>query len=223
MTDIIMGYFQPAMVVQTTLLILVVIYWLVVISGVLGMDVLDLDMDFDLDVDSGSVTGAGKVWHWIAEALYLDDVPVVILVSIFSLSWWMISANVVRFFPEQWSVGMCLLGMIPTVLVSLLVCKVVLYPIHPWLGGIGKQTLDTTPTELIGARGVVDTSEVTDSFGRVLIEREDSDLVMDARCGHLDRMKSGDVVVIVGYDQKSKAVLVEPFAEKKIGSNHHSN
>lgn len=223
MTAQLMEYFQPAMVVQSTLLILVVVYWLTVISGVIGLDVLDFDMDFDLDVDAGSTSAVSKIWHWVAEALYLDDVPVVILLSIFSLSWWLISANVVRFFPEQWSVGLCLLGMIPTVLVSLLVCKVILYPIHPWLGGIGKQTLDTTPTELIGEKGIVDTSEVTDSFGRVLIEREDSDLVMDARCGRLDRMKSGDIVVIVGYDQKSKAVLVEPFAEKKIGPIRNSN
>lgn len=216
MTEMIMEYFQPALLLQSSLLILIVLYWIVAICGVIGLDAFDIEFDIDLDVDAdvGGFSFSGNILRPFLEFFYVGEVPIMILLSFFGLSWWLISITVVRALPEDWGSGLTFAMMIPAAVGSLLICKVILYPIHPWLGGVGVQSIDTTPIELIGIKGIVNTSEVTDSFGRVLIYREDSDLIMDARCRPGDRLRSGDVVEIVDYDQEIKAVIIQPFAEK---------
>ena len=85
---------MPVNLPASFLLGLVLLYWLMVILGVLGMDAFDLDLDADLDFDvEADVDGhfEGSVFGKVLDFFHLGDVPIMIVVSFFVLNMWIIT------------------------------------------------------------------------------------------------------------------------------------
>ena len=104
--------FSEANFLATAMMILILLYWAMMIFGVVGMDMFDIEVDVDADVgidadlgvdvevdgnlaaaggadiDTGSSTAsaASGFMRGIFEFFYLTDVPVAIVGSTFALS-----------------------------------------------------------------------------------------------------------------------------------------
>ena len=85
---------------------LVLVYWLFVILGALDLELFDFDLDVDADVDLGSVLNVGLV---PVRFLNLGRVPLMLWVSLFSLSWWGLSLVINHFWILEEENGMTLL------------------------------------------------------------------------------------------------------------------
>src|SRR5688500_13547879 len=94
MTEFVETAFAGVNVVYTTLLIIVLIYWCIVILGLLDIDSFDLDADVggDLDVDAGAAGHAGG-FSWLA-FFNVGEVPIMFFASIVVLTMWVVSLQI---------------------------------------------------------------------------------------------------------------------------------
>ena len=95
----------------TTLMIMILIYWVMVMIGVFGFDSFDLDFDTgsDIEIDAGfgidantgldaapatslgggsSTTGNDGFFRTVFEFFYMGEVPIVIIGTFFMLFFW---------------------------------------------------------------------------------------------------------------------------------------
>ena len=124
-----MDFFQeciaPVNLPVTILLGLVVAYWLMVIVGVLGMDAIDLELDADFDLDGGidANVDAGSIVGDFFRFMHMGDVPIMIVISFFAISMWVVTLISNHFFNPSFSWLVTGFWILPNLLVSLLATK----------------------------------------------------------------------------------------------------
>lgn len=203
----------------TVLLLLVVIYWLMVIVGVLGMESfdidagteLDLDTDVDvdlhadagghpdLDVDPGGHAGGGGLGLTVLRFLNFGQVPAMVVVSVLILAMWFLS--MVGNFILNGSGGLLIAGgvFLGSLFAGALLAKLVTAPLKPLFRALNRNY--DTHEPIIGRNCVVKSIEVSDTNGQAEIEREGATLLINVRVaagrGFLHR---GDHALVVGHD-----------------------
>lgn len=127
----------------TIVLALCLVYWIFVILGAVGLDTFDIDLDADADVDVDldgdfDAAGPGSILSGILEFLYLGEVPVMIVLSFFSLSFWMIAMMTVMYSPFSGLIT-GLLIYLPGLLITALATKILLAPIAAFFRKINRE------------------------------------------------------------------------------------
>lgn len=211
MIEFINEAFQLVNLPATGLLLLCLLYWLMVVVGAIGVDAFDIDFDADVDVGDLDVDGdfdshAGG-FSSIAEFMHLNHVPLVIVLSVFAMLFWITSFFGNHFLNpggNGW-VGLGLLSI--NVPACLLVTRVLIGPLAE---GFKTQENDTTRESMIGLIGVVTTSEVSGSFGQVAIKQDGPEQVINARTnGQAPNLGKGDMAKIMAYDYETDTYMVE--------------
>jgi hypothetical protein len=189
MINLIFEMFQPVNLVPTMLLLVVLAYWLLAIIGVLGGDLFDIDLD-------GSDAGDG--WAAGFKFLHLGDVPIMLVVSLFVLFFWATTIMSNHYFNPNLSGWVVVYFLIPNLIASLLVTKLILFPTVTIFKKLSPaQSHDKA--HFVGRLAVVQTSEITDEFGQISIQQDGPPLVFNARSyGH--RPIKGEVVEITEYE-----------------------
>jgi len=106
-------------IIPTALLGLVVLYWLTVIIGVLDIDFLDFDIDTDIDVD-----GAANPFQGFLAFLNFGGVPVMLVLSIIFLCFWVLSM-LAHLLPFETGGVMGAVLFIPSLLISIAIAKLI--------------------------------------------------------------------------------------------------
>lgn len=197
MSELIQSNFSGPMLVPSVLLGLVCLYWLFVILGAFDMELIDFD--FDLDIEGGeSVFDIGFV---SLRFLNLGDVPLMIWGSLFSLSFWFVSALAVERLAEGASVNSWAI-VLGSGLIAVVVTKVLTNPLRGKFSTKPPNTL----AELMGQTCVV-TAETTESFGQAKLCTEAAPLLLNIRT-HEGTLTKGTMVRIVDFDQENHLYYV---------------
>lgn len=197
MWELALDAFSPVNLVPTLLLLVVLIYWSLVIVGVLSESIGDFDLDLP-DAEPGPLWGAVKFLH-------LGDVPVMVVASLFVVFFWATSMISNYYFNPDLRVWVVLYCLIPNVLISLLITKAILFPLVPWLRRIVRE--DTIRTDYVGRQAVVHSLEINNEFGQIALEHDGPAIVLNARSfGAIPR--HGDVVDIVEYNAVNDTYVV---------------
>ena len=205
MIDFINDCFLGPNLIATCVLLMALMYWILVMMGLLGIDALDFDMDFSVDTDVDVALSSGAVF---LRFLNLGDVPLMLWVSTFAVGFWASSMSLND--PDKFAAMSYMLGMSAVnVVVGVIVAKALTQPLR------GKFTPvePNKAAELVGNDCVVTTSEVTDSFGQARYETEAAPLLINVRCEN-ETLHKDDLATIVRYDLATKLYLV-----KKASSN----
>lgn len=203
--------FSGVNVVYTTLLLLTVVYWLIVILGIIDLDTFDLDLDLDLDVDAdvggfdadggvdvdGGIEGTAGGFSWLA-FFNVGEAPIMIFISIVALSMWIVSIQLnhwIEAYGPSWMndyQGWVAAGLVvPNFVFSLFVAKFLLLP--------AKRLRERKPqlTKLVGKVGNVTSLEITDQIGRVELPKHEGSLILNARTRGGEVLKKGDAAEIL--------------------------
>lgn len=203
--------FSPAMLAPTFLLCLCLLYWILVIVGVLGIEALDFDVDPGIDVDPGVDVDPGAHGGYVVESLkffHLGDVPLMIVLSVFALSFWFLNYAANYYFNPQWSAWLSLMWIGPSLLLGLLITKLVMMPSAKFLAFKDNAAIDRE--KLIGQKAVITTSEVTETFGQAIINRKGPPIALNVRSEKGDHYNKSDVVTIIQYDRETDTFLIKP-------------
>lgn len=131
MTQLLQAAFNPANIIYTTMLIIIVCYWCTVILGLLDISSLEVDCEMDADVDTDiDVEGGGS---WLLSTLSFFNfgkIPFMIVLSFTTLFQWTISMLATHYLGDN-SIWFALAMLLPMLLVSLVCTKIMTTPLIP--------------------------------------------------------------------------------------------
>jgi hypothetical protein len=207
----------------TTLLILVVGYWLLVALGAVGGPSPDADLDVggdahidhDVDIDTmhhnveGHHSAHGQAesswWGNALKFINLGDVPAMVVLSVLILSMWAfgIIAN------AYWTGGSALLAgvfLVVNFFVSVVVTRYATFPLKPLFRILNKQYDESV--KIIGQHCRIVTSEATPDFGQAEIKTGGSPLLIHVRTLNDAVLQRGDLAVVVREDEDRRIFFV---------------
>lgn len=206
LNDSLVVYVLPA----TTILAICVIYWLFVILGTLDIDTLDfapeLDADIDLDLDADAdadAQGAESANSWFSSLIdffNLVEIPAIVFLTVKSICWWFLMVTLDAALNPAGAVVIGLGLAVGTLIVSLFVAKFVTQPFKPFFKRLNQ---GEAHIEIVGSEATVKTSQVDEKFGQIVIEKDGSPLILNARTAEGAPPISKDEKVIV-YREKKK-------------------
>lgn len=212
MTEFIHLMFSPQNVLGTFLLCFCVVYWLVVIVGIIDLDLFDfeieMEVDSDVDVDMG---GDGNV-AWLNKVLVffnLGKIPFMVWLTFLSFPLWfmlMIVNNV--FHNETFLIG--LLFFIPLLIISAFIAKPLTFPFVKIFAAIDKEQ---KPKDLVGKIGKVVLAGREDRKGQIEIDYEGSPIRIYVwpASKEIKLKKNETVLVIQKSDTEEQVYIVEPY------------
>ncbi len=213
MNDFFHLVFSGVNFIPTTLFMLVVFYWLIVITGVFGAEFLDFDLEVEpeLDVDAdldGNTASDLLVLNKVLSFFNLGKVPFMLFLTFLVFPMWVL-ALVSNNFLGNTSFILSLLFLFPIFIISLFIAKFLTMPFikifsalekedeaDDIVGGIGTVRLGATSTQ----KGQVDVM-VGNSFFTIYIKTYET----------ADKVKKGDKVLIINHIKEKGYYLVEKY------------
>jgi hypothetical protein len=204
----------------------VLLYWLLVMTGLLEaeMDAADLSAGADLDAGhaghgaAGAPLGLPKDGFLIGclRFMYMDRVPVMVVMSFMALFMWVISVLGNYHFngtPGDRSSAVALALLFPNFIISALLTRIAVTPLAKLF-----DTMNHAQTEaeaVVGREGRVISSRVDERYGQVEIITKASPVLVNARvptgCAPLEK---GVAVLIHAAAEDHSYYLVSPLADK---------
>lgn len=203
-------------IIFTGLVIFVVMYWLISLLGMADMDSFELDIADGLD--AGDAISAEDMGFFSAVLFKfgLYGVPVVIMLSIFSLTGWFIS-YMMTLFAAKYVSGIILtgIGVVTLMLTVWLSAWITGKSISPFRK-ISEKRPKKNFKSVVGKVGTVRSSIVNDAFGEAIVEDGGGGLILKVR-SHDITFKQGDRVVLIDYLADDNVYTVISEAEFKHG------
>ncbi len=213
-------------VVFTVLLGIAAVYWLLVILGALGLDMLDADGGGD---HAGHDLGHGDAGHVHADGhaegpghhdvpasllssffvtLRLDSLPLTVTLSLVFFWAWLVSHTSTHYwlgYQAHWALELALL--LVALLVAVLLTSLAARPIAPMF----RSKSGARRSALIGKIVRIDTSRVDATFGNATAEDGGAGLIVQVRCESPNKLGRGDRALVVSYDEAREAFEVTPI------------
>lgn len=177
-------------------------------------------LDAGLDVAEGaahSVTGPLKALVGLMTALNLTSVPLTVSFSFMALFGWVLSyfgmayaAPALSLSPALLATGVALSAfLLGTGLTSLAV-----KPIAP----LFHTDLARDNRSLIGLSAEITTGRVDAGFGQAEVSEGGDHMLIQVRCDHASGLSKGDQALIIGFDRKREAFVVERLSALNLTS-----
>lgn len=199
MNEFLQACFDWPTLPATILVIICLLYWLSIILGVMDLDLLDFDLDFEVPTEGPSFLDFGFIG---LKYLNLGDVPVMLWMSIFSLSMWILSVN----FDSKIEIN-TLMDYLPLALrnigISLVVTKLLTQPFK----GLFKFTPPNEIETLLGKTCQVTSTSVNDRFGQAEMQAEGAPLKLHIRSED-ETIQKGDLVRLTDFNTEQQVFYV---------------
>lgn len=186
-------------------LLLIVAYGSLVLLGALDFDLIDVDIDIDADADLDAVTSAGFV---TLKFLNLADVPIMVWLCLYGLSWWGFSQLVWLTWDQNSVDPNTTLLLVRNIAASAIITKILTNP----LAKLFAKPHVFRPEELIGRDCEITTYEVTEDFGQAKYSTEAAPLLLDVKMTE-GKLLKGEVARIVDYDPETKTHYLEALSD----------
>jgi len=196
---------NPANLLATVLLGGVLLYWLLVIFGAVGMDALEIEMDLDADGDL-DLEFADGLFGTLLAFFHVGKVPVMVIISVFAFVFWLATIFTNHYLNPEFSLWTTAMLIWPCGLVSLGITKLAVMPMAK---GFSPPEQDLARHELVGRTAVVNTLELTQAYGEIVFETDGPPLVLNAKNEAGQTLRKGDIVMVVAHDREKDICLVE--------------
>jgi hypothetical protein len=190
----------------TLLLILVLLYWFTVMLGVLDLSSLDVDVDMpdmDMEADMGGSSPVG--FDAFLEYFNIRYVPISIMISLFGLSFWVVSM-IGNMYLNPAYIGIIGLAIfVGNVVVSAHVAKVLSIPFIPLFKSIRQEV--SAKRNLVGSRVVVTSSKVDADFGQADIVDDGPPITLSVRTEGEEILKGTEAVILHHQPEKDLYII----------------
>ena len=191
----------------TVLLILILIYGVFVILGALDFALFDFDVD--VDADAGAFSSIGFV---TLKFLNIGNVPIMIWVTIFGLTWWCVSLALWNLFDMEtyeakWQFAAQLT--VRNALVAVVLTKIFTEPLIK----VFERHEEHRPEDLIGQSCVIATVEATPDFGQARYQTDGAPLLLNVKTDG-EQLAKGDRAMIVDFDPETRVYLITKLSHE---------
>lgn len=224
----------PVNLFFTVLLIGVMFYWAMFLSGAVGLDLFEgdvdldvdvpADVDLDVDVDVGadvdvdgdldaSMDVVGKAFGGVISLLRLigvGDVPVMVLISAVIGSLWAVSILSSHYLNPDLRWFIAIVWFLPNLIVAIVLTRFITWPASYIFKrsnvGIAQ------PTKILGRRCTITTSTVTESFGQAEFDQDGAPVTLNVRSqANAGPLKKGDEAIVLDFVSDKGIYIVVPF------------
>lgn len=194
-----------ANIIPTTLLALVILYWLIVIVGAIDIEFLDIDIDVDADGDVDMLEGP---FHGILAFLNIAELPFMLVFSIIVLIFWTISM-LLYFLPIKTGGVLNGILLIPTFIISLLLTRVVTNPLKGLFAGVQRENDEGSQIE--GKLGTLLSDLTYGRLGQAELERYGAPIIINVKLQEEESLKKGAKVLIIKKDSSKDYYIIKKF------------
>lgn len=181
-------------VIYTTLLLIILLFWLLTVIGLFEMDILDVD----IDLDTSEVGGALGV----LVTLGLTGVPFTLVLSILILYSWTLCSIITSLSGIIYLDSNFLTFLLNTFIlfitgaISIPLTAKTINPLRPLFRSINQGPTQET---LMGKRARVRTTKIDNVSGQVECSRDGASLILNARADGIHQYIYGETVVIIDF------------------------
>lgn len=196
--------FSPVNAVFSTLLVLLLLYWIMVILGVMDMDFIDMEWMPDLDVEGGE-----GFFPFFLGLLNIGEVPVMIVISILVVFAWFISLLSNFYFNPLDSLFLSIVFFFASIAGSFFLTSFTVRPLSRFFSPLHKD--GEGRGKILYQEGVVVTSRVDETFGMVEIATSGSPITVNARTENGKVFLKGDRVLLYDHDKDKGIYFVDTY------------
>lgn len=216
MNELLTFAFSGAVLPFTVLLVLALVYWLLVLVGLLDLDLFDFDLDTDIDVDLDvdvdtdldtdmDAGGTGGAWSNVLGFLNLGTVPFMIVYSV-AVLWMWLGAMLGTYY--MGATGTLLLGLtlIGVVLGSLMLTKLTTWPLKQLFQRLNAEE----HIQIIGRECTIRARASFERFGQAEIATEGAPLIFTIKTtDEGTTVRSGDKALVIAKGDAGDYYLVD--------------
>ena len=197
--------------IWSTLLVVLVLYWILVSIGMLDIDIGGADLDLDLDADA-QVTGIAG----LLATLGLQGVPLPVVMTLLVANGWILSYFGSLFFVPDVALAGLLLGLVVLVASAVIAVPFTSWQIKPLRKLFQKSLRKPLHIAVQGQVCRVRSSRCDEQSGEAEVNYEGASLLVKIRTSE-GPFKKGDSVVIVKHDAEQNVFFVigqDSFAQQ---------
>lgn len=203
--------------IYTVILGVVLLYWLIVLLGLVDIDLFDgdldiVEMDLDSDIDGSSLTGVAS----FLLAFGLTGVPISVVISLIALIAWFLCGVASQY----------ILPWVPTVFLQLIVGSVFLVsaffialPITAHAIRPMKKIFVTHNArhnaDILGRECRITTLTVSEKFGQAYVETGGAGLTIAVRAKSPNELKKNAMAKIVGYSEATGTYEISQIIDEQ--------
>lgn len=198
-------------VIPTVLLIFVLVYWIIVILGVIDVDTVDVDLDLDVDVDVDADVDVEVELGGLASVLSFFNIghmPLMIFITFFSLPLWVSSILVNDFFGIQ-SFLPGLVTFFPLFIGCLFVAKFLTIPIAKFYRKIRQNT--EAVKYIVGQICIAKLPISESSLSQAEIKVNGTSVLINAKTRNGLSIPKGEKALVIEHNKEEKFYFVEPY------------
>jgi hypothetical protein len=207
--DLIQAAFAPVNLPLTLLLLFVVLYWMLVLSGFLGIDW------GGADADSAAVPESAGPLQSVFHFLRVGEAPVTAILSVLILCLWTFSILANHHFNPDGSILLGIALFIPNLVLAAIVTRILTKPMRKLF-----QVLNTDYDRhqpLLGQVCVITTLEANQSFGQAVIETKGAPITIHVRISN-GVLHRGDRALIIGENKDQHTFQIVKYQEPQLES-----
>lgn len=205
MLELLAEALRPINLTFTILLGVVVLYWLLVALGAMGLD-FGADIEVEGDADATWTSG-------ILKFINIGEVPVTVVLSFLILFGWVLSIIANSYFTG----GSTLLGLaavVPILLLSAVATRFCTMPFKPLLRALSKDGEEHLP--IVGRTCQITTTEANAQFGQAQIDTKGAPILINVRIAEGEALPRGSTVLVVRQDSDKDVYYVVPVSSDRL-------
>tara|TARA_X000000950_G_C13603141_1_gene532220 strand:- start:82 stop:729 length:648 start_codon:yes stop_codon:yes gene_type:complete len=213
MNELLNIIFSGVNFIPTTLFVLVLFYWLIVLIGAVDTDFLDIDIDMDtdadIDVDTEGASGSDLfALNKVLAFFNLGKIPFMVFLTFLAIPLWFLTIMINHILDNN-SILFSLILLIPILTVSLFITKILTIPFVKLFAILDK---DNEEDDIIGAIGDVRLGANSDKKGQADVMVGESFFTIFIKTHEsADIVKKGDKVLVLDHIKEGDYFLVEKY------------
>jgi hypothetical protein len=216
MDDFLVNISSFPTVIYTTLLVVVVGYWLLAFSGTFDLDAFDVGVDIDMELD-GDISDLGGI-AGLLTTLGLTGVPITIVISLLLLNAWIVCyflSLLIPAFPQFISLIQLAINTgvaIGSFMVSIPLTATMIKPLKGLFRKVNQTPISKS---LLGATCRIRSSRADAEFGEAECMLEGASLIVKVRAVGDQTFATGDRVVVIEHNKEKQVFNVVSEQEFK--------
>lgn len=214
---------RPVNLPLTILVGAIILYWILVLFGLLDLDLFDGDgigLDLGGD-DGGAMSGEGDdgggIFRPITQFLAMGEVPTTVVLSILIVTMWFGSIILNHYFNDGyfWKAGLL---MVPNLVGAVLATHIVTLPMRKLVKKFNKGEAEIK--SFVGLECSIISLEANSSHGQAEVATSGAPIVINVRTSGEEVLKKGDLAKITQENRASGIYLIakvtNPIPQEKI-------
>jgi hypothetical protein len=201
MTELLAFAFSGVNIIPTILLIFTILYWSIVIIGVIDIDALDFDVDLDGDVE---LDGLATVLSFFN----LGHMPLMVFITFFTIPLWMVTL-ITNDLLGVTSIATGLLIFIPAILLCLFIAKFLTIPVAKFYRKIRTET--EAIKDIVGRICTAKLPISHNRKGQAEIKINGTSILINAKTREGYTVPKNETALIIEFQKDQNFYFVEPY------------